>query len=290
MASAQNAGAAAAADVMPAAVAGHAGLQEDIQSTVASHAVVVYGESWCPFSIEAARVCEALQVEGGLRITMLDKADAGGQIRAALKASTNHMTVPYVFVNGVSVMAPRMCSCREAAGKGKPRCRPPRPPPRAQKFIGGCDSLKTLQYTGELFTMVRAAAAGVEAGGPGPFSGADGSAVALDAESAPLPLFDFAPILDDRVVRLVGVLVSSHKLTRMAGFSLRSPLHARTKQLMHVLSTGLRHLRHQRHLLHQDSGAVDDGRHDGKHRVLSCVCPACPAAQLLGRPLGAFER
>ena len=80
--------------------------------------------------------------------------------------------------------------------------------------------------------MVRAAAAGVEAGGPGPFSGADGSAVALDAESAPLPLFDFPPILDDRVVRLVGVLVSSHKLTwrgRMAGFSLRSPLHAAFK-------------------------------------------------------------
>jgi hypothetical protein len=74
---------------------------------------------------------------------------------------------------------------------------------RAQRFIGGCDSLKTLQYKGELFSMVRAAEAGPEAGGP--FSGVDSSAVAT---SAPLPLFDFPPVADDRVVRAVGVMVS----------------------------------------------------------------------------------
>ncbi len=74
---------------------------QSVQTTVLSHAVVVYGESWCPYSIEAVRVVEQLHVEGGVHIAMLDKANGGGDVRSALRSSTNHTTVPYVFVNGV---------------------------------------------------------------------------------------------------------------------------------------------------------------------------------------------
>jgi hypothetical protein len=65
--------------------------------------------------------------------------------------------------------------------------------------------------------MVRAAEAGAEAGAAGPFSVLEDSCVALGAESAPLPLFDFPPILDDRVVRVVGVLVGGTNRRPAAG-------------------------------------------------------------------------
>lgn len=74
-----------------------------------------------------------------------------------------------------------------------------------QKFIGGCDQLKTLQYSGELTAMLGhdAVAADIE----GAFGGVAQSAVATGTPPAPMTFFDFPAVADDRVIRLVGLTV-----------------------------------------------------------------------------------
>jgi glutaredoxin len=85
-----------AAGMLPAAAA-------SIKTKIGSSTLAVFGSSWCPHSIEAIRVCEALHADGGCNVTYLDKTDPGGEMRAALKQMTQHSTVPYVFINGVSL-------------------------------------------------------------------------------------------------------------------------------------------------------------------------------------------
>lgn len=78
-----------------------------------------------------------------------------------------------------------------------------------QAFIGGCDDLKTLQYEGQLASMIRTAAApkqDMEAA-TGPFATIDRSAVAVGTPPAPMTLFDFPAVADERVIRLVSVFV-----------------------------------------------------------------------------------
>lgn len=76
--------------------------EAQVQGIVSSYTVAVLGESWCPFSLEAVRVCEGMRVQR-LGCFMLDKLPTGAQLRAVLKDKTQHTTVPYVFVNQVGM-------------------------------------------------------------------------------------------------------------------------------------------------------------------------------------------
>lgn len=147
--------------------------EDNIKALVAGNTVMVFGESWCPFSIEAVRVLKELGVERSA-FCMLDKEPAGSAVRARLREMTNQKTVPYIYIN--------------------------------EKFIGGCDNLKTLQYSGALSSMLRSAATvpDVESGR---FSGVGGSAVAAGTAPAPMTFFDFPAVVDDRVIRILGCIV-----------------------------------------------------------------------------------
>jgi glutaredoxin 3 len=75
--------------------------KEQIDTIIKSNVIAVFGESWCPFCIEAGRVAQSLGVDK-CEITDMDKLPDNAQMRAELKAMTNQSSIPYVFINEAS--------------------------------------------------------------------------------------------------------------------------------------------------------------------------------------------
>lgn len=75
--------------------------KEQIDTIIKSNVISVFGESWCPFCLEATRVARSLGVDK-CEITDMDKLPDSAQMRAELKAMTGQSTIPYVFINEAS--------------------------------------------------------------------------------------------------------------------------------------------------------------------------------------------
>eukprot|EP00002_Diphylleia_rotans_P021591 TRINITY_DN419_c1_g4_i1.p1 TRINITY_DN419_c1_g4~~TRINITY_DN419_c1_g4_i1.p1 ORF type:complete len:142 (+),score=32.19 TRINITY_DN419_c1_g4_i1:21-446(+) len=102
-------------------------LTESLQSEIASHPVVVYSKTFCPYCDQAKDLIRGLGVNA--HIVELDKISNGSAVQTTLTSSiTNgHRTVPMVFVGG--------------------------------EFIGGCDATVAAHRSGKLVPKLKAAKA-----------------------------------------------------------------------------------------------------------------------------------
>jgi glutaredoxin 3 len=76
--------------------------QQQIKRAIAENNIVIFGSSYCPFCLEVNRLFKSL----GVRYANfnLDKEKDGAALRAELTQLTNQKTVPYVFINQVSIV------------------------------------------------------------------------------------------------------------------------------------------------------------------------------------------
>ena len=73
-------------------------LEESIQETTASNAVVIYSKSWCPFCAKTKALFDEL--EQPYTAIELDQRDDGAELQETLLGITGQRTVPNVFVAG----------------------------------------------------------------------------------------------------------------------------------------------------------------------------------------------
>lgn len=76
---------------------------EQVNSLVASHHVVIFSKSYCPYCRESKRLLES-KVEAGLisgyHVQELDQVANGASIQDALSKITGQKTVPNIFIGG----------------------------------------------------------------------------------------------------------------------------------------------------------------------------------------------
>ena len=95
-------------------------IEDKIRSLNASHGVVIYSKSWCPFCSQAKQVFDGLGQE--YFALELDEIEEGADVQDALMGMTGVRTVPQVFVGG--------------------------------EFVGGCDDTKAALAGGTLQKLV----------------------------------------------------------------------------------------------------------------------------------------
>eukprot|EP00752_Nemacystus_decipiens_P012458 g11037.t1 len=155
----------------------------DVQGLIDANPVLLMATSTCPFCIEAKRTLGAHGITG--RFVDMDKEPNTSALRKAMTAlASNRTSVPQIWIN--------------------------------KKHIGGCDDLKTLEASGDLGLQLEgvprhATLADAEAAAP---SADKSSGLPPDAavttypgpDAAYFSLFHSQPSMDNRAVRLSGVL------------------------------------------------------------------------------------
>mmetsp|Transcript_17264 Transcript_17264/g.37068 ORF Transcript_17264/g.37068 Transcript_17264/m.37068 type:complete len:980 (+) Transcript_17264:94-3033(+) len=94
---------------------------QQLESVLKRHPVFAFSKTYCPFCIEVKRTLSHLGVP--LAVIEIDSNADGAKLSAVSKANTKHKTYPSVYIKG--------------------------------QHIGGCDSLMSLQRSGELDRLVR---------------------------------------------------------------------------------------------------------------------------------------
>ena len=92
-------------------------VEEQVDSIIQAHPVLMISKTWCPFSRDAK---DLLGKQLGVKVYALEvnTHPQGSAVFRYLSATHDHYTVPIIFLNGA--------------------------------FVGGCDDLKALHQTGEL--------------------------------------------------------------------------------------------------------------------------------------------
>mmetsp|Transcript_3589 Transcript_3589/g.7244 ORF Transcript_3589/g.7244 Transcript_3589/m.7244 type:complete len:623 (-) Transcript_3589:1059-2927(-) len=147
-------------------------LEEKVDSLIEAHSILMLSNTSCPFCID---VKDFLTQTIGVRIysVEIDEIPDGATIHKHIKAKTNHHTVPAVFIKG--------------------------------KFVGDCDTVKSLHAKDELVDLVDDLIVHSRLQGTGQL---DTTQVAPpDRGEAMNPIFWFPNTVNNYVVRLVGVEV-----------------------------------------------------------------------------------
>ena len=90
-------------------------LEESIQETTASNAVVIYSKSWCPFCAKTKALFDEL--EQPYTAIELDQRDDGAELQETLLGITGQRTVPNVYVAGQHVGGNDDTQAAEKSGK-----------------------------------------------------------------------------------------------------------------------------------------------------------------------------
>ena len=91
--------------------------QEKVDALILGHTVVMISKTYCPF-LRDAKDLLCSQIGVTVHSLEVNSNPEGGTISHCLSSKHDHYTVPVIFLNGT--------------------------------FVGGCDQVKTLHYTGEL--------------------------------------------------------------------------------------------------------------------------------------------
>ena len=145
-------------------------LEEQIDSFINSHGIVLFSKTFCPFCLD---VKDFLSVRTGVPVYSIEinSHPDGQNIYKYIKAKTNHPTVPAVFIQG--------------------------------KFIGGCDDVKTLAAKDELEELLGDLIIHPRTEGCDQLDTA--KFVTRDRSDAVHPPFWFPNVVNNYVVRLTSV-------------------------------------------------------------------------------------
>ncbi|GFP96905.1 glutaredoxin-c4 [Phtheirospermum japonicum] len=69
-----------------------------VKKTIASHSIVIFSKSYCPYCRRAKAVFQELKQDP--YVVELDERDDGARIQDALSEKVGRRTVPQVFING----------------------------------------------------------------------------------------------------------------------------------------------------------------------------------------------
>ncbi|KAI9304212.1 thioredoxin-like protein [Cunninghamella echinulata] len=78
-------------------------LQNEINTLIASHQVIVFSKTYCPFSKKAKELLNTFQFKIPYHIIEVDLRDEAAEIKQILGIKSSRYTFPNIFVNGISI-------------------------------------------------------------------------------------------------------------------------------------------------------------------------------------------